>query len=122
VRQLGERTKSVIGERQQNSALFVYGSLLDTLHRAELLGREIAAAPARIVGYERRRRHYYLAAREGAETDGLLLSGLGARDFGILDRYEEVPRLYTRERVMVVSADGAAIGCWIYLPTAILLD
>lgn len=113
----------MIGEGQQDSALFVYGSLLDTFHRAELLGREIAVAPARIVGYERRRRrHYYLAAREGAETDGLLLSGLGARDFGILDRYEEVPRLYTRERVMVVRADGAAIGCWIYLPTAILLD
>lgn len=106
-----------------DSALFVYGSLLDAAHRAEILGRETAASPARIVGYERRRRrHFYLAARAGAETDGLVLKGLAARDFAILDRYEEVPRLYTRERTTVIGADGAAIGCWVYLPTAALLE
>lgn len=113
----------MIGEHQQGSTLFVYGSLLDAAHRTELLGREVAAARARLAGYERRRRrHYYLAAREGGETEGLVLSGLVISDFEILDRYEEVPRLYTRERIIVVGADGAAIGCWIYLPTAILFD
>ena len=113
----------MISEHQQDSALFVYGSLLDAAHRAELLGREIAAAPARLAGYERRRRrYYYLVARDGAETEGLVLSGLVDGDFEILDLYEEVPRLYTRERIMVVGAAGAAIGCRIYLPTAILLD
>ncbi len=51
-----------------------------------------------------------------------MLSGLDARDFVVLDRYEEVPHLYTRERIAVVGADGAALACWVYLPTAALLD
>jgi cation transport regulator ChaC len=108
---------------ESDAALFVYGSLLDAAHRAEVLGREVDGAPARIVGYERRlRRHYFLLARAGAETEGLLLSGLSAHDFAILDRYEEVPQLYTRERITVVGSDGAAIRCWVYLPTGALLD
>lgn len=109
----------MIGEHQQDSTLFVYGSLLDAAHRTDLLGREVAATRTRLSGYERhRRRHYYLVAREGGETEGLVLSGLAAVDLAILDRYEEVPLLYTRERIVVLGADGASIGCWIYLPTA----
>ncbi len=108
---------------QEDAVLFVYGSLLDAAHRANILGREVAALPARIAGYaRRRRRHYCLVARAGAETEGLVLSGLDARDFAILDRYEEVPHLYTRERTTVVGADGAAIRCWVYLPAAALLE
>lgn len=110
-------------DEKSDSALFVYGSLLDAAHRAEILGREAVAAPARLAGYERRRgRHFYLIARAGAETAGLMLSGLDARDFAVLDRYEEVPRLYTRERVAVVGAAGGALECWVYLPTAALLE
>jgi Gamma-glutamyl cyclotransferase, AIG2-like len=44
-----------------------------------------------------------------------VLSGLGERDFALLDRYEEVPRLYTRVKVEVASAGGVALRCWIYL-------
>lgn len=113
---------NVIRDHDADSTLFVYGSLLDAAHRAELLGRQVAAIPARLAGYERgRHRYYYLKARAGAETDGLVLSGLRPRDFAILDKYEEVPRLYTREQIAVVGADGAAIRCWAYLPTAVLL-
>jgi hypothetical protein len=51
-----------------DGALFVYGSLLDAAHRAALLGREVAAAPARLEGYERRRgRYFYIVARAGVE-------------------------------------------------------
>ncbi|HZO82972.1 MAG TPA: gamma-glutamylcyclotransferase family protein [Candidatus Binataceae bacterium] len=105
-----------------DSTLFVYGSLLDAAHRAEVLGRTVAATPARIVGYERRRgRHFYLLARAGAETEGLVLSGLEARDFEVLDRYEEVPQLYTRARVSVIGP-GGALECWVYLPSAAILE
>jgi gamma-glutamylcyclotransferase (GGCT)/AIG2-like uncharacterized protein YtfP len=104
-----------------DGALFVYGSLLDAAHRVALLGHEVAAAPARIAGYERgRSRYFYIARRAGVETAGLVLSGLGEHDFAVLDRYEEVPRLYTREKVEVTGADGAALRCWVYLPTAAL--
>ena len=79
--------------------------MLDAAHRAALLGREVAAAPARLEGYERRRgRYFYIVARAGVETAGVVLSGLGERDFAVLDRYEEVPRLYTRVKIEV--ADG----------------
>jgi gamma-glutamylcyclotransferase (GGCT)/AIG2-like uncharacterized protein YtfP len=102
--------------------LFVYGSLLDASHRAALLGREVAAAPARMAGYERRRgRYFYIVERAGVETAGLVLSRLGERDFAVLDRYEEVPRLYTRVKVEVTDAGGAALRCWVYLPTPALL-
>jgi gamma-glutamylcyclotransferase (GGCT)/AIG2-like uncharacterized protein YtfP len=105
-----------------DGALFVYGSLLDAAHRAKLLGREVAAAPARFEGYERRRgRYFYIVELAGFATPGLVLSGLGERDFAVLDRYEEVPRLYTRVKVEVTSAAGAALRCWVYLPTPALL-
>jgi gamma-glutamylcyclotransferase (GGCT)/AIG2-like uncharacterized protein YtfP len=101
-----------------DGALFVYGSLLDADHRAALLGREVAAVPARMAGYERRRgRYFYIVERAGVETAGLVLSGLGERDFAVLDRYEEVPRLYTRVKVEVTDTGGAALRCWVYLPT-----
>jgi hypothetical protein len=106
-----------------DGALFVYGSLLDEAHRTTLLGREVTAAPARLDGYERRRsRYFYIVEQAGAETPGLVLSGLGERDFVVLDRYEDVPRLYTRMKIEVVDAgSGAALRCWIYLPTPTLL-
>jgi gamma-glutamylcyclotransferase (GGCT)/AIG2-like uncharacterized protein YtfP len=105
-----------------DGALFVYGSLLDAAHRAKLLGREVAAAPARFEGYERRRgRYFYIVELAGFATPGLVLSGLGERDFAVLDRYEEVPRLYTRVKVEVTSAAGAVLRCWVYLPTPALL-
>jgi gamma-glutamylcyclotransferase (GGCT)/AIG2-like uncharacterized protein YtfP len=105
-----------------NGALFVYGTLLDAAHRTSLLGREVAAAPALLGGYERLRgRYFYIVLRAGAETAGLVLSGLGERDFAVLDRYEALPRLYTREKIEVADAAGAALRCWVYLPTAKLL-
>lgn len=105
-----------------DGALFVYGSLLDAAHRAALLGREVAAAPARLEGYERRRgRYFYIVAHAGAETAGLVLNGLGERDFAVLDRYEEVPRLYTRAKLEVADAGrGGTLRCWVYLPTPAL--
>jgi gamma-glutamylcyclotransferase (GGCT)/AIG2-like uncharacterized protein YtfP len=109
-------------DADSDGVLFVYGSLLDAAHRAALLGREVAAAPARLNGYERRRaRYFYIVERAGVETPGLVLSGLGERDLAVLDRYEEVPRLYTRVKVEVTNAGGTALRCWIYLPTPALL-
>jgi hypothetical protein len=101
-----------------NDRLFVYGILLDAAERARLLARPIDAIPARLHGYARGQKRYYFVAREsGAITEGAILEGLDARDFEILDRYEDVPRLYTRESIAVVAADGAKVECWIYLPT-----
>jgi gamma-glutamylcyclotransferase (GGCT)/AIG2-like uncharacterized protein YtfP len=107
----------------ESAALFAYGSLLDSDLRERLLGRAVPALSASLPDYERRRRrHYYVVKRDGARTDGLLLEGLGPRDFALLDRYEEVPRLYVRERVDVIDEHGASRQCWLYLPTPRLLN
>jgi gamma-glutamylcyclotransferase (GGCT)/AIG2-like uncharacterized protein YtfP len=98
--------------------LFVYGSLIDPVHCAEVLGRFVDAVPAVLGHYERGcSRHWYIRRRQGAETHGLLLANLDAHDYAVLDRYEEVPTLYTRAQVEVTRQDGAVIRCWVYLPT-----
>ena len=98
--------------------LFVYGSLMDPAERQRLLGRPIEAIPARLDGYVHGRKRYYFVAKQAdAVTEGAILERLSARDLAILDDYEEVPKLYTRERIEVVATDGRKIECWIYLPT-----
>ena len=99
--------------------VFVYGSLLNSERRRQILGREVRILPARLDGYERGRgRYFYIVPRAGAETAGAILLGLDARDLAALDRYEELPNLYTRETVTVSTNGGGRITCWCYLPTA----
>jgi gamma-glutamylcyclotransferase (GGCT)/AIG2-like uncharacterized protein YtfP len=98
--------------------LFVYGTLVKSSQRRRLLGREIGAERARLDGYARGRgRYYFVVACTGATVEGALLQGLSSREFAILDEYEEVPSLYTRERAVVSDFEGTAVECWIYLPT-----
>jgi gamma-glutamylcyclotransferase (GGCT)/AIG2-like uncharacterized protein YtfP len=104
--------------KNDDQLLFVYGSLMNSAERLRLLGRLIEASSARLPNYARgRKRYYFVAKQPEAVTDGAILEGLTARDLAILDDYEEVPTLYTRERIEVVAADARKIECWIYLPT-----
>jgi gamma-glutamylcyclotransferase (GGCT)/AIG2-like uncharacterized protein YtfP len=101
-----------------NELLFVYGSLMNPAERLRLLGRPVDASPAHLRNYTRGKgRYYFVAKLSDAVTDGAILEGLTAHDLAILDQYEEVPTLYTRERIEVVAADARKIECWIYLPT-----
>jgi gamma-glutamylcyclotransferase (GGCT)/AIG2-like uncharacterized protein YtfP len=98
--------------------LFVYGALLDANLRGRVLDRELRSEPARLPGYQRgRKKYFFVAPRAGASVAGEILSELSPDDFAILDRYEAVPRLYTRERAQVQNATGEWVSCWIYLPT-----
>ena len=101
-----------------NEVLFVYGSLLNPAERLRVLGRAVDTVPARLPGYARgRKRYYFVAQRPDAVTDGAILEGLSLRDLAALDEYEQVPTLYTRERIEVIATDGRKINCWTYLPT-----
>jgi hypothetical protein len=103
---------------KDDDLLFVYGALMDPAERMRLLGHPTDASPARLPGYIRgKKRYYFVAKQAGAMTNGAILEGLTTRDLAILDAYEEVPTLYTRERIEVLAADGNKIECWIYLPT-----
>jgi gamma-glutamylcyclotransferase (GGCT)/AIG2-like uncharacterized protein YtfP len=98
--------------------VFVYGSLLDATRQRVVLGREVRMLRALLPGYQRgRARYFYIVPHAGAETPGAILFGLDARDLALLDRYEEVPDLYTRDSVTVTTAGGGHITCWCYLPT-----
>jgi gamma-glutamylcyclotransferase (GGCT)/AIG2-like uncharacterized protein YtfP len=98
-------------------ALFVYGSLLDDAARARILGHRIELIEARLPGFERRRgRYLYIVPADGAETVGMVMLALTGDDWRRLDAYEDVPRLYTREEVEVVTS-GGPLRCWVYLPT-----
>ena len=109
--------------RDEPAALFVYGSLLVASRREEILGRAVEVAAATIRDHERgRARFHYIRKRIGIDTPGLILVGLTARDFAALDRYEEVPTLYTREQTDVVDARGTTVRCWVYMPTARVFD
>lgn len=100
------------------TTLFVYGSLLDAGLRQQLIGRRVDTVPAILHGYERGAgRYFYVRPRPGASAPGLLLLNLTNRDFLLLDRYEEIPYLYTRERIDVIDQNGRPIRCWVYLPT-----
>ena len=103
----------------EGEILFVYGALMDPAERLRLLGRPVNASPAHLADYTRgRKRYFFVAKKTGASTDGAILEDLTAHDLAILDQYEEVPTLYTRERIEVLTADGRKIECWIYLPTS----
>jgi hypothetical protein len=102
----------------EGEMLFVYGALMDPAERMRLLGHPSDASPARLPNYTRgKKRYYFVAKQRDAVTDGAILEGLSARDLVILDDYEVVPTLYTRERIEVIAADDRKIECWIYLPT-----
>ena len=102
-----------------DSALFVYGTLLDSALRLRLLTRPVATVTACLPGYERRRgRYFYIEPSVGgAEVKGLLLLGLSDRDFEVLDRYEDVPNLYARKHARVIDGAGEPHECWLYVPT-----
>jgi gamma-glutamylcyclotransferase (GGCT)/AIG2-like uncharacterized protein YtfP len=104
--------------RDFSSSLFVYGTLMEPSERTRLLGREIVATPAILEGFERgRSRYFYVIRKSSAKVEGAILRGLKARDFAILDKYEAVPKLYTRETIETTGDDGHTTRCWIYLPT-----
>jgi len=98
-------------------ALFVYGSLLEDATRERILGHRVEVIEARLDGFERRRaRYYYIVRADGAETVGMVMRALTDEDWLRLDAYEEVPSLYTREAVEVITSAGP-LRCWVYLPT-----
>jgi gamma-glutamylcyclotransferase (GGCT)/AIG2-like uncharacterized protein YtfP len=98
--------------------LFVYGSLVDADHRAEIIGRRVEVIPATLKDYERGKgRYWFIRPRVGAVTEGAILGNLTDAEFFTLDGYEEVPVLYTRERVSVTLGGGEERECWVYLPT-----
>lgn len=102
--------------------VFVYGSLLERKRQREIVGRELRMLPAVLPGFERRRaRYYYIVANAAAQTRGAILMDLNARDLAAIDRYEDIPNLYTREIVTVNTAANGRITCWCYLPAQRLL-
>jgi gamma-glutamylcyclotransferase (GGCT)/AIG2-like uncharacterized protein YtfP len=105
--------------------LFVYGSLRDPARRQRVLGRASALVPGLLRNYMRHDGKYpYLVKAQGHEVGGWVLGDLSDEDFSKLDDYEIVTpqflqgamrRLYARELVEVMTSDGHAVPCWVYV-------
>src|SRR5689334_20483282 len=94
--QIGRSDVTGLDMTDEKNTLFVYGSLLDRSRHLEILGRPVDAIPATIPDYERScARYFFIRERPGLSTAGLLLLNLTPADLGLLDVYEEIPRLYT---------------------------
>ena len=93
-------------------------SSLDEARRTALLGRIVATAPATLRDYTLgRARYFYIRAQGNAVTAGLPRFDLSAGAFLERDRDEELPTLYTHEKIAVSDATGGPRRCWVYLPT-----
>jgi Gamma-glutamyl cyclotransferase, AIG2-like len=112
-----------VNDATEPGLLFVYGSLVDRARREQIIGRPLPTQPATLPDYERgRARYFFIRKRPGVSTPGLLIFALTRIDFDVLDHYEEIPRLYTRDKMEVLDAAGNRISTWIYLPTALTLS
>lgn len=98
------------------SKLFVYGSLRSRRLRRRLLGREIKAVPATLLGFAKvsvtASPYPALVRAPTGETAGELLLGLKPKDLGRLDRYEG--RQY-RRIPCCVWVRGKPVSAWVYL-------
>jgi len=80
-----ERIDKVEPDANTKLTLFVYGSLIDPIHRAEVLGHFADGVPAILHDYARGRSlHWYIRRRPGTQTEGLVLTNLDARDLATL--------------------------------------
>ena len=97
--------------------LFCYGTLMVPAVWLKVIGREVEAADAVLHGFVRRRvrgRCYPgLSPKPGGQAQGLLYSGLSARDFGRLDRYEGSE--YRRLLLPVSLQSGKRERAWCFV-------
>jgi len=96
--------------------LFCYGTLIVPQVWRRVVGRLRPARPALLPGYARCRvagePWPAVVAQPGAETEGLVYSGLTGGDLRRLDAYEG--RLYRRVRVEVEDTEGSRRPVWTY--------
>jgi gamma-glutamylcyclotransferase (GGCT)/AIG2-like uncharacterized protein YtfP len=112
-----------VNRPDEATTLFVYGSLLNPVRREEIIGHAVEVMTATLHHYElSRARYFYIRQHPGISTAGLLLLKLTPLDLQKLDRYEEVPRLYMREKIEVFDQNGNPLRCWIYLPTDLTIS
>lgn len=94
--------------------LFVYGTLLDPACVRRVVGRSLAARPARLRGWTRHAPSggypFVLPDPDGL-VEGAVLEGADEAALARLDTYEG--DLYRRE-VVAAEVDGAAVSCFVY--------
>lgn len=103
-------------------ALFVYGTLLDEGLVGGLLGRPVAAEPARLRDFEllTLEGFPYPTAfyAPGESVPGRLYRGLSAADLERLDAYEGVgEQLYQRIEADATREGGEREAAFVYVPT-----
>jgi len=93
-------TRTILNDAQ---ATFVWGKLMSPHFIKKLLGHSLPFCPAEIQGYSRvpSGDFYALKKKRGATVQGVVLLGLSKQDVAGLNRFEEIPHVMERRRIMV---------------------
>jgi gamma-glutamylcyclotransferase (GGCT)/AIG2-like uncharacterized protein YtfP len=106
-----------VGRVSRGLPLFVYGTLLSSTLRKQLIDRRVPVSEAWLAGYRVARiagRGYPgLVPSTQDRANGVLLDGLGPLDFKRLDRYEGLE--YSRVVATAQTPRGRR-RVWVYLP------
>ena len=101
----------------REAAFFAYGTLQFARVLERVVGRPLAAIPARLEGYARFRVHGRtfpgLIAEDGALTRGMLYRAIDPSTFERLDRFED--EFYERRELTVVTDLGESIQAFVYV-------
>lgn len=100
---------------------FFYGTLVDAEVRALVIGRAMAAEPARLLDHATvpvgRGRFPMIVHRTGAVAPGVVCREASLDEAARLSYFESEGRDYDARRLDVVVDGAAAIGAWVYVPT-----
>jgi gamma-glutamylcyclotransferase (GGCT)/AIG2-like uncharacterized protein YtfP len=83
----------------------------------QLTGKEFPTSPADLKDFTRLISHLgypYIVRSRGAKVEGILIRNIDPQSMKKLDQYEDEGRLYSRQKVTVVS-DRKKVGCQAYL-------
>ncbi len=96
--------------------LFVYGSLLDPVIQKQLFNRTpIPEGQAILYNWKKHTHEEYpfIKAEEGAKVKGEIIV-LTEKELSIADKWEEVPGVYQRKKLLVQLMDGSQLKAWVY--------
>jgi len=97
--------------------LFAYGSLLDPVIQEKLFKRTLTSeAKAILLNWEKytHEEYPYILPKQGSQVHGEIIA-LEDKELAIADQWEEVPRVYQREKLEVKLTDGSQLKVWVYI-------
>jgi gamma-glutamylcyclotransferase (GGCT)/AIG2-like uncharacterized protein YtfP len=107
-------------EQIKTTNLFVYGTLMSDFNLKIITGKEFARKEGVLNSFRKvtpKDSFPFVVPYKGASTSGSVLFGLDPETMAVLDKYEAVGELYTRQSVKVLC-EGAPVDADVYVGIA----